>query len=348
MINAEELLKPISDKKPCGEDLSYDPGIQELETLMKGKPETQFSPAEPPDWKTLYEQCLELWGRSKDLRVATTLSLASLKMDGLPAFRESLVVVKGMLEGHWDTFYPLLDPTDNNDPTQRVNLVAALATPLATYGDPMQLLQRLREAPLTDSRQLGRFSLSDITNAEAGTAAEGQPAVTTAQIEAAFRDTAPETLQNFHQAVADSIQLIKDIDTLLTDKVGNDKAPDLTELPKQLLEIQKRLAPYAGGGNGDGAAAEAGADGNGAANGGGGAPAAAKGISGEIQSRQDVIKMLEKICDYYRKHEPSSPVPFILARAQRWAEMDFMSIIGDLTPDSLGEIQKVTGDKPKE
>src|ERR1700739_2370135 len=117
MINAEELLKPISDEKPCGEDLSYDPGIQELETLIKGKPETQFSAAEPPDWKALKELALELWGRSKDLRVATTLSLAVLKTDGLPAFRESLALVKGMLDGYWDTFYPVLDPSDNNDPT---------------------------------------------------------------------------------------------------------------------------------------------------------------------------------------------------------------------------------------
>jgi hypothetical protein len=41
-------------------------------------------------------------------------------------------------------------------------------------------------------------------------------------------------------------------------------------------------------------------------------------------------------------------VPYLLQRAQRWAEMDFMQIIGDLTPDSIGEIQKVTGDKPKQ
>ena len=355
MINAEELLKPISDEKPCGEDLSYDPGIQELETLMKGKPETQFSAAEPPDWKALNDLSLELWGRSKDLRVATTLALASLKMDGLPAFRESLALVKGMLEGYWDTFYPLLDPSDNNDPTQRVNLIAGLATPLATYGDPMKLLERLREAPLTDSRQIGRFSLADIASVEAGTAGtEGQPAITADQIEAAFKDTNPERLQQFNQAVKDSIQLIKDIDAILTDKVGAGSAPDLTELPKQLIEMQKRLAPYAtngdgAAGNGDGNGNGASADSNGgsAASGAGNGGAAPRGISGEIQSREDVIKMLEKICEYYRKQEPSSPVPYILQRAQRWAEMDFMAIIGDLTPDALGEIQKVTGDKPK-
>ncbi|HTV42647.1 MAG TPA: type VI secretion system protein TssA [Candidatus Sulfotelmatobacter sp.] len=346
MINAEELLKPISGEKPCGEDLSYDPGIQQLETLMKGKPETQFSAAEPPDWKALNDLCLELWARSKDLRVATTLSLASLKMDGLPAFRESLLTIKGMVAGYWETFYPLLDPTDNNDPTQRVNLIAALATPMATYGDPMRFLERLREAPLTDSRQIGRFSLADIMNVESGKAAgDGQPSITAAQIEAAFRDTNPETLQKINQSVADSIALIKEIDTILTAQVGANRAPDLTELPKQLIEMQKRLAPYvAVEAAGDGAPAE------GAAGGAtpGTAPAAPRGITGEVQSRKDVVKMLDKICEYYKKNEPSSPVPFILQRAQRWAEMDFMALIGDLTPDSLGEIQKVTGEKPKE
>lgn len=347
MINAAELLKPISGEKPCGEDLSYDPGIQELDILMKGKPETQFSAAEEPDWKAVRDLCLQLWGRSKDLRLATTLSLASLKMDGLPAFRESLALIKGMLETHWDTFYPLLDPTDNNDPTQRVNLIAAMSTPVGTYGDPMRLLERLRQAPLTDSRQLGRFGLADIIGSETGTAgADGKPAVAASQIEGAFKDTNPETLQKLNQAVSDSIQFVKDIDTFLTNKVGAGRAPDLSELPKQLKEIQKRLAPYAGAAAGNGAPVEGAEGAEGAAP--GAAPAVKKGISGDIQSRQDVVKTLEKICEYYRKHEPSSPVPFILQRAQRWAEMDFMALIGDLTPDSMAAIQKVTGEKKEE
>lgn len=344
MINAEELLKPISGEKPCGEDLSYDAGFQELEILLKGKPETQFSAAEEPDWKLLGERCLELWSRSKDLRVATTLSLAALKIDGLPAFREGLALVKGLLDGYWDTCYPLLDPADNNDPTQRVNIIAALATPVGTYGDPMRILERLRQAPLTDSVQMGRFSLSDIANSETGTAGpDGASAPASAQIEAAFRDTSPETLQKLSQAVTDSIQLVKDLDTFLTGKVGAGSAPDLTELPKQLTEIQRRLAPYVGG-----TVAEAVSAGEAAGAPTGAASAAGPGISGEIQSRKDAIKMLEKIREYYQRHEPTSPVPYILQRAQRWVEMDFMQIIGDLTPDSLAEIQKITGEKPKQ
>jgi type VI secretion system protein ImpA len=342
MINAEELLKPVSDEKPCGEDLSYDAGFQELEILLKGKPETQFSPAEDPDWKVLRDRCLELWGRSKDLRLATTLSLATLKTDGLPAFRESLALLKGLLDKYWESFYPLLDPADNNDPTQRVNIIAAMATPVGTFGDPIRLLERLRATPLTDSSQMGRFSLADIINSESGAAApDGKQPPAGAQIEAAFKDTDSDILQKLNQAVEDSIHLVKDLDAFLTSKIGADKAPDLAELPKQLMEIQKRLAPYVGG-----SAAESTPATDSASATAGATPAKAQGVSGDVQSRQDVIRMLEKIREYYRRHEPSSPVPYILQRAQRLAEMDFMQIIDDMTPDSVKEIQKITGEKP--
>src|ERR1700686_3161196 len=122
MIVAEELLRPISEESPCGEDLSYDPGLQELETLARGKEETQFSAAEPPDWKALRTRSLELFARSKDLRVAVTLAVASLELDGLPGFRESLVLVKGLIEKFWPTVFPQLDPADDDDPLQRMNI----------------------------------------------------------------------------------------------------------------------------------------------------------------------------------------------------------------------------------
>ncbi len=347
MIDVSELLKPIEGDKPCGQDLSYEPAFQELESIMKGKPETQFSPAEEPNWKLLRERCLELWPRSKDLRLVTALSLAGLKTEGLPAFSECLALLKGMLEQFWDSCYPLLDPADNNDPTQRLNIIAALATPMGTFGDPMRLLERLAETPLAVSTQMGRFAYADILRSESGTAApDGSAAPGAEQITAAFRDTDPDTLQAVSRAVGDSLQLALDIDSILTDKVGAEKAPDLDALPNQLREMHKRLATFAGGVVSEASAVGAGESSQPAeAAAASGAPRA---ISGEIQSRQDVVRMLEKICGYYQKHEPSSPVPYILKRAQRLAAMDFMEIIGDLSPDSVKDIQRITGETPAE
>src|SRR4051794_11278795 len=133
MISAEELLKPISEANPCGENLEYDPAFLELDTLIQGKPETQFSAAEDPDWRALHERCLELSGRSKDLRLATKLCLTSLKIDGLPAVAEGLGLIRGLLERHWEPVFPKLDPDDNNDPLYRMNIIAALATAKGTF-----------------------------------------------------------------------------------------------------------------------------------------------------------------------------------------------------------------------
>lgn len=343
MISAEELLKPVSEDKPAGEDLSYDPAFQELEVIMRGKEETQFSAAEEPDWKLLREQSLECWSRSKDLRIATAVALAAAKTEGIAGVRESLNLFKGLLENYWDTVYPLLDPSDNNDPTQRVNIIAALATPVGTFGDPLRFLERLREVPLVNSPQMGRFSMADILRSESGeTGPDQQPPPSAAQIEAAFRSSDPEELKATHAALADAITAAQAIDQLLTEKVGADKATDLGLLPKELTEIQKRLAAFVSGepvaGTVAGETVSTGAGGGGA-----GQP-----ISGEIQSRQDVIRMLDKICDYFKREEPTSPVPLILKRAQRWTEMDFMQVIDDLVPEVVKDIQKVTGEKPKE
>ena len=168
MIFPEELFKPVSETDACGEDLYYDPAFQELESILRGKLETQFSAAEEPDWKFLIDRCLELLSRSKDLRVATTLCVAALKTQGLPALRDALLILSGMIENYWDGVYPNLDPEDNNDPLQRVNIIGGLSASLGTDGDPVKMLQRLRATALSNSVRMGRFSLNDVVLSRGG------------------------------------------------------------------------------------------------------------------------------------------------------------------------------------
>ena len=58
--------------------------------------------------------------------------------------------------------------------------------------------------------------------------------------------------------------------------------------------------------------------------------------------------MLDRICDYYSHHEPSSPVPLLLKRARRLATGSFVDILRDLAPDVLPQIERICGieDKP--
>lgn len=344
MIVAEELLAPISDESPCGEDLSYDPGLQELETLARGKEETQFSPAEPPDWKGLRALCLELLARSKDLRVAVTLAVASLELDGLAGFRESLALVKGLLERYWPSVYPQLDPADDNDPLQRMNIVASMAMPVGTYGDSFRFLERLRAVPLCDSVQMGRYSLADILRAESGAPSSGdKPEVKPAQIDSAFRDSNQEKLNGIFGILSDCITLVQGMDESVTLTVGAKRAPDLTPLSSELTAMRSRVAPFlkasaavlGGQGVSTGEAHQAGSQ-------------TALSLEGEIRSREDVLSLLDKICQFYARFEPSSPVPLVIKRAARLAEMDFMQIMQDLSPDAISQIRTITGEKEPE
>jgi type VI secretion system protein ImpA len=345
MIDAEELLKPISDEFPCGEDLSYDPGLQELETLARGKEETQFSAAEPPDWKHLRVRCLELFARSKDLRVAMTLAVASVELDGLPGFRESLALVKGLIERYWPTVYPQLDPADDNDPLQRMNIVASIAMPVGTYGDSFRLLERLRGLPLCDSVQMGRYCLADILRAETGASpADNKPEVKMPQIESAFRDSNQEKLGETFQILSDCLTLVQGIDESITLTVGAKQAPDLTPLSSELTAMRSRVAPYIKAG----AVSGVGGDASSTTGVGDVSDRPALSLEGEIRSRKDVLTLLHKICQFYERAEPSSPVPLVLKRAARLAEMDFMQIMQDLSPDGIAQVRIITGEKEPE
>jgi type VI secretion system protein ImpA len=341
MISVEELLQPISEDAPCGEDLSYDVALQELENSARGKPETQFSAAEPPEWKQVAKAGLELFSRSKDLRIALTLTVAWLELEGLPGFHRGIGVMAGLLQKYWAAVHPQLDPADDNDPLQRMNVVASLATPVGTYGDPYRVLERLRAAPLANSMQMGRLSLADLLRAESG--GEGGEQRTPAQLEAAFRDTSPEFLALTYRSVTAALALVQELDEYLTNVVGASHAPDLSALTSELAAMQKRIAPYFAAATATAETAVAADETGGPAPAAAAAPAAFS-ATGEIRSRQEVLRLLDKICHYYAQYEPSSPVPLILKRAARLAAMDFMQIIADLTPDSATQIRTITGE----
>ena len=76
-IDLDSLLTPLSDTRPGGEDLAYDPQFMALERAGAGKPEVQYGdrtyPSEPPDWPTVVDLALELAQRTRDLRLAVWL-----------------------------------------------------------------------------------------------------------------------------------------------------------------------------------------------------------------------------------------------------------------------------------
>ena len=142
-------------------------------------------------------------------------------------------------------FYPQLDPADDNDPLQRMNIVASMAMPVGTYGDSFRILERLRRIPLCDSVQMGRYSLADILRAESGAPPPGdKPEVKMAQIDSAFRDSNQEKLGEIYSTLSDCVTLVQGLDGSVTLTVGARNAPDLTPLSAELTAMRSRVAPF--------------------------------------------------------------------------------------------------------
>ena len=340
VIDVNSLLNEISPDMPSGEDLEYDPAFGELDRAAQGKPEQVIGDstvdAEPPNWGEVRKLSTELLGRSKDLRIGVHLTRALTSSDGLPGLADGLSLLRGLLERYWDTVHPQLDPDDNNDPTMRINI-------LVTLVDRDAMLNMVRRAPLVSSKVMGRYSLHDFARAKGGEAATGDDADAVpemATIEAAFMEAELEDIQATADAATRCGGDLAAIDAVLTDKVGAANAPDLGALATVLKEAQAKLNEQLvrrGAGSEDMAAVEAAAD----AGAGGAAPA--KAVTGEITSREDAIKMMEKISGFFERTEPSSPVPLLMKRAKRLVSMSFMDVLADMAPDGVKQAKIIGG-----
>jgi type VI secretion system protein ImpA len=339
-IDVDSLLQEVSGDLPCGENLEYDADFGEMERAARGKPEQTIGdttvPAEDPDWAEVQSRAIQLLSRTKDLRVVLYLLRAQLKTEGLIGLNDGLNLLRAVLERYWDTVHPQLDPDDDNDPTLRVNT-------LLTLSDADTILRNLREAPLATSRTFGSICYRDIAmvNGEIAPSGDGETAAPDASaIHGAFMDCDLEQLQATAEAAREAIDRTAAIEQDVTNQVGAAAAPSLSGLGGSLKSIERALTEkLAGRGVGDPAAmenGEAAAEGQGSAT---GAPAA----SGQINSREDVQRALDRICEYYDRHEPSSPVPLLLRRAKRLVAKSFMEILRDMVPDGVSEAERIGG-----
>ncbi|MBX3364725.1 MAG: type VI secretion system protein TssA [Phycisphaeraceae bacterium] len=343
----EQLLQPAPEGDPAGIDLENANETAmayiQLFDMVKGKGEVEIGStviaAEEPDWKGVVEGCLDFCRKSRDLSVGALLTLGWLKTEGLPGVAAGLGYIRGLIERFWDTFYPKLDPDDDNDPTMRVNRLDALNKPPNTYGDTWRFQSRLLEAPLASSRQIGRFSQRHIMLATGEIApGEGVDVPDAAAIEAAFDDTPLEELQETAECLRVASENLEAIDRDFSARVGSGAAADLSALKRMLgamhksvkVRIDRRTGAPDDGGDLAPGASEGGTTGG-------------PRIAGEITRPDDVLLALDKIIRYYDTREPSSPLPMLLRRARRLVGKSFVDVVKDLSPDAINQLSVLSG-----
>lgn len=329
-LPVDDLLAPLGESSPCGDDLEYDPAFVALEAASRGKPEQQFGdkviPAEAPDWRTVNEQALTLAQRTRDLRVAVLLTRSGAHVHGVRAYADGLALVAGLLEGHWDHVYPLLDAEDDNDPTMRMNALDPLADGEGGLAD-------LRNAAVGSGRQVITVRQIELTFGKAEPRAGESVATQEGVVQAlkAFETAEPGWLTSLRQVGSE----LRRIEAAITDKLGGAVGPDMGAL-RTLARCLATAADQAG--DVEAASAEGGSDGE------VGVAAVRQGAAtGSLATREDVLRTLDRVCDWLDRNEPTNPAPLLIRRAQRLMKKNFMDIIRDLAPDGFDQVEKIAG-----
>lgn len=376
------LTQPISTDAPSGADLEYDAQFGDMERAAQGKEEQQYGEtvidAEPPDWPTVKRLARQLCQRTHDLRAGVYLAEAVIEDDGIAGFVNVLDMLSEWIHHEWETVHPQLDPADNHDPTSRVNTLARLtdqerilerlrnvallemrgvgrftvgaAAELAEFGSSHQQTG----SPLPLEVALAQFAVEPLLAVNTTM----QQAVQAVQRLAGELET--------HVGIAESVEfgplqsLFNGVAGVLQDRLerrGVDVGVDRGEADKSAAEFtdddaalpeqheqHEQPAENAGASRPLSRSADTTCDmptqhklpGNNSAHVG--------PDRWQIRDRHEVEIALERLCDFFVRNEPSSPIPLLLRRAKRLVPMNFLEILSDLAPEGLSQAQLLQGD----
>jgi len=325
-------LQPLPDEDaPCGPDLEYDNDFLALNLATAGKPETQFGPAEPPDWRTAFELAENLLDRSRDLRIAIVWLRAGLHLHGFGFLQVGLSLLNGLVASLWDHVHPLPDP-DDGDPYARVNALTLLRENEGLIGD-------LRESKVVDDRAIGVLTVWSIEVALGMISARPDETAMTRDQASQMVGAALEKSAELRAWVGDAQRLAGELAASLGERLGSSEAPDLKPLIALLAAVASVLPADL--------AAEQAADQAGAAEGGASGVAAGRGLAGAVTSRQEAIRAIDMVCAYLEATEPANPAPLFLRRARHLISHNFLQLMKELAPEALNEVARIVGVDPE-
>ena len=311
-------LEDVTSELPCGEDFVNN-SVEYLALEAKVSVTTESS-----DWKKLKEEADGFLGKTKDIRLYAvyTRILIHTEKNPLIGLSKGLQLVHHCMENNWECFYP---PIDEDDPSEaffdRNNALADFAS----YKD---LILPLSKKLSILSIGLGNYTLEDLLTLNAGgTIVDKQPLQgLMPDEEKAYK----EVLQYFHL----SLEIAENIKVIYQQKTNEVFA----EFNDHLLPMLQKGAVLSGdnGLDSTNTAEENNSD-------TAGEIAPTMQIQGSINNRQDIIKTLNLICDYYDSHEPSSPIPLMLARTIKMVDMNYREIFSEFQLGADSTLDKIFG-----
>lgn len=337
-IDLEHYLSPLGDDQPCGPNLEYDADFLSVEEAARAQAGQEFASGrngekvtiegQGPDWPKVRQLCESLLERTRDLRVAVYYTRALLRLEGFAGIDVGLQLILGLLQRHWDHVHPELDADDDNDPTMRVNALAPMIAIDALIAD-------LRASALLQSRQSGILTVRNIEVSQGKLPARtGEEVFAESRVQGMLAEAIAQSPE-LGTAIHDSITRVRELSNVLQDHVGAGASLDFKPLLVTLQAVQQALGSVAPIASDTGATEDSGGSTT--------MVTTAVATPGEIRSRADVIQTIDRLVDYLERAEPTNPAQWLLRRARRVINMNFLEAIVELAPDGLEQAERMVG-----
>jgi type VI secretion system protein ImpA len=359
VIDFEALISSIPGDNPAGENLQYSGLHDEIrearradEDLEQGDWKRELKVA---DWSEVASLSTDaLVAKTKDLQICAWLLEALVKLHGFVGLRDGLRLMRELHEQFWENLYP---EADDDDLDARANALAWMDRQAATA---------IKELPITSTSTGSNFSFVQYEDAKRVEIPEDLSALDEDQrerVEAlkvtiaaegkltgedwvkAKRSTRRVFFEETEALLADCWTEYQSLDRVMDEKFAR-QTPGLGDLKQALDAIrslignvvkEKRISePYPHELEESTAIATGDED-------GGGDGHSVPG--GSVRARQDALRRLGQVADYFRINEPHSPVSYLVQRAIKWGQMPLDMWLDDVIKDGgvLGQLRETLG-----
>jgi type VI secretion system protein ImpA len=358
VLDFEALLAPIPGEKAAGADLRQDVSssaeyyrIKDARSAARaaerqGEFGSVIGMAEAQVWRPIIEDASQaLTQRTKDLELVAWLIEALVRAEGFAGLRDGLRLARELVERYWDGLYPTPDEDG----------VATKVSPIAGLngsGAEGTLVAPLARIPITEGKSVEPFSIWTV---RAALAVEKLPAkdkeaklkegaLGMEAVAKAVRESNPAFLVNLVADIEESQAELKALGAKLDACCGGDAPPTsaladaLTAARDMVRDIAREVLASAatqGAKAAEATASAAAAAAAPASAGSSAAPAApaAPVIQTEVHSRDDAFRLVTLVAEYFRAHEPHTPITLLLERASRWGRMSLPELLAELIPN---------------
>jgi type VI secretion system protein ImpA len=352
-MNAEAalpFLEPISDASPAGEDLSFDPVLDEIKearraddaTLAQGDWVRDLKTA---NWNAVINICENLLRkRTKDLQIIAFYSEALAKKNGFSGLATGLQILEGSLDRFWESIFPTLA----DGPEERISRLEWLD---AAVGDAVRDLPMLPASAgghswsrWQESREVENLGLKS-PDLKAAAIQAGK--LSGEAFDKAVKQAGGPWFKQIHQEILAAQQACTAIIARLDQCLGMD-APTMERLKTAIEGCDALARNFRGkfetlppqGADPAPAAPAPRAQETAAATAAPpsfppqGPPASLyPDPEAALVAREQAIVQLRQVANYFRTYEPHSPVAPLVERAARWGEMSLESWLSEVVSD---------------